>query len=97
MLPFDHLPTSPCRLPSGAEYLFSAKDDNELLSWVAVINAAIEKCEWVWLNESECGVASTTKPIHKDHPRDPKLVIFIQRCFTVVELMYVLDGSIVVT
>ena len=76
MLPSDPCPLHLlCRLPSGAEYLFSAKDDNELLSWVAAINAAIEKCEWAWLIESGCGVASTTKPEHKDHPKDPKLVI----------------------
>ena len=31
-------------------------------------------------------IPDTVEPVHKDHPRDQELMIFIQRCFTVVEL-----------
>ena len=30
------------RLPNGAEYLFIARDDTDVLSWVASINTAIQ-------------------------------------------------------
>lgn len=30
------------RLPNGAEYLFIARDDTDVVSWVAVINTAIQ-------------------------------------------------------
>ena len=31
-----------CRLPNGAEYLFIARDETEVQSWVTAINAAID-------------------------------------------------------
>ena len=38
-------PSRPHRLPTGAEYLFSARDDIEMTSWVDAISRAIQKRE----------------------------------------------------